>query len=214
MRAVSSALLSAVGVGVTWRFFSDLTCRFFLHAIPFSPPSIPNTPLNKALLTSSKNGDTLLSKLMFSEEANMPNEINLGDWDLLAQVSQAFRSVSDTFMDQVDMHRAQAFLLCRLFEKDGMTQSELAQQLSVRGATITNMLQRMEETGLVTRRRDLEDNRLVRVYLTDVGRDKERTLNQQLTDLEETIFVGISQEDRVVLRRLLEQVLSNLTAYS
>jgi len=144
----------------------------------------------------------------------MLNEVYVGDWELLSQVSQAFRSVSDAFMDQVDMHRAQAFLLCRLFEKDGMTQSEIAQQLAVQGATITNMLQRMEETGLVTRRRDSEDNRLVRVYLTDAGQDKERAINQQFTNLEEAIFVGISPGDRLVLRQLLKQILSNMTAHS
>lgn len=170
--------------------------------------------LNKTLLTSIENSDTLLTMLMISKETKMGNEVNAGDWELLAQVSQAFRSASDGLMGQVDMHRAQAFLLCRLFEKDGITQSEIAQQLSVQGATITNMLQRMEETGLVTRRRDSEDNRLVRVYLTDAGRDKERAINQQFANLEEAIFAGIGQKDRVMLRRLLQQILSNMTAHS
>src|SRR5262245_5102935 len=99
-------------------------------------------------------------------------------------------------MGQVDMHRAQAFLLCRLFEQDGMSQSEIADQLSVQGATITNMLQRMEESGLVIRRRDTDDNRLVRVYLTDAGRDKERAINEQFANLEEAIFAGINHQDR------------------
>jgi DNA-binding MarR family transcriptional regulator len=141
----------------------------------------------------------------------MTAETNLADWELLAQFAQAYRSLSDSFMDQVDMHRAQATLLCRLFAQDGMTQSEIADQLAVQGATITNMLQRMEEAGLVTRRRDSEDNRLVRVYLTDAGREKERAINQQFTNLEEAIFAGINHEDRVLLRRLLQQVLSNMS---
>lgn len=144
----------------------------------------------------------------------MRNKLNVADWELLAQVSQAFRSVSDALMAQVDIHRAQAFLLCRLFEKDGMTQTEIAQQLAVQGATITNMLQRMEESGLVTRCRDSEDNRLVRVYLTDSGWDKERAINQQFANLEEAIFAGISPQDRDVLRRLLQQILSNMSAHN
>jgi len=132
------------------------------------------------------------------------------DWELLAQFAQAYRSLSDTFMDQVDMHRAQAMLLCRLFEKDGMTQSEIADQLSVQGATITNMLQRMEEAGLVTRRRDAEDNRLVRVYLTEAGREKERASNEQFMKLQEAIFAGINDADREALRRILKQMLQNI----
>jgi MarR family transcriptional regulator, organic hydroperoxide resistance regulator len=136
------------------------------------------------------------------------------DWELLAQVAQAYRSLSDTFMDQIGMHRAQATLLCRLFDHDGMTQSEIAEQLSVQGATVTNMLQRMEEAGLVTRRRDPEDNRLVRVYLTDTGRRQERAITEQFMKVEEAIFDGLGPQDRTVLRRVLKQMLRNMNAES
>src|SRR5438067_10174244 len=132
------------------------------------------------------------------------------DWELLAQVAQAYRSLSDTFMDQIGMHRAQATLLCRLFDHDGMTQSEIAEQLSVQGATVTNMLQRMEEARLVTRRRDPEDNRLVRVYLTDTGRRQERAITEQFMKVEEAIFDGLGPQDRTVLRRVLKQMLRNM----
>jgi len=136
------------------------------------------------------------------------------DWELLAQFSQVFRTMSDAFMDQVDMHRAQAFLLCRLYDQDGMTQSEIAEQLSVQGATITNMLQRMEESGLVARRRDPDDNRLVRVYLTDAGRKLERSIYEQFMHLEATIFEGISEAERALLRRMLMQMLQNMSMKS
>jgi MarR family transcriptional regulator, organic hydroperoxide resistance regulator len=134
------------------------------------------------------------------------------DWELLAQVSQAYRTLSDNFMDRIGMHRAQASLLCRLFLNNGLTQSEIAEQLSVQGATITNILQRMEEAGLVTRQRDSEDNRLVRVYLTEAGRQKERAITEQFLKLEGTIFEGINENDRVRIRSLLQQILQNMTS--
>jgi DNA-binding MarR family transcriptional regulator len=149
---------------------------------------------------------------MISGQTKMSIEVSIEDWELLAQVCQAYRSSSDTFMDRIEMHRAQATLLCRLFVRDGMTQSEIAEQLSVRGATVTNMLQRMEEVGLVARRRDPEDNRLVRVYLTDAGRDKERAITDQFLNLESAVFEGISEEDRIVFRRILNQLLHNMGA--
>jgi DNA-binding MarR family transcriptional regulator len=136
------------------------------------------------------------------------------DWELLAQVAQAYRSLSDSFMDRIGMHRAQATLLCRLFVQDGMTQSEIAEQLAVQGATVTNMLQRMEEAGLVARRRDPEDNRLVRVYLTDTGRQQERAITEQFMKVEEAIFEGLDHQDRTVLRRMLRRMLSNISTGS
>lgn len=132
------------------------------------------------------------------------------DWELLAQISQSYRTLSDSLMDQIAMHRAQATLLCRLFAQDGMTQSEIADQLGVQGATVTNMLQRMEETGLVVRQRDADDNRLVRVYLTEAGRTKEQSIAEQFTKLEEMIFEGFTQTDRAKLRELLLRLLHNM----
>ena len=50
-------------------------------------------------------------------------------------------------INQIGTHRAQATLLCRLFVQDGMTQSEIGEQLAVQGATVINLLQRMDEAG-------------------------------------------------------------------
>jgi len=133
------------------------------------------------------------------------------DWELLAQFSQAYRSLSDVLMDQITLHRSQAMVLCKLFVQDGMTQSEIAQQLSVQGATVTDMLQRMEEAGLVSRRRDLDDNRLVRVYLTNAGREKERFIVAQFLKLESAVFAGFDEKERVWLRQLLNRTLDNMS---
>ena len=135
---------------------------------------------------------------------------NGDDWALLSQVAQTFRSLADTFMDQIGLHRAQATVLCRLFVQDGLSQSEIAEQLAVQGATVTTMLQRMEEASLVTRHRDPNDNRLVRVYLTDAGRRLERDINAQFMRVEAATFAGLSPEDRGALRRMLRQMLRNM----
>jgi MarR family transcriptional regulator, organic hydroperoxide resistance regulator len=133
------------------------------------------------------------------------------DWELLAHFSQAYRSLSDVLMDQITLHRSQAMLLCQLFHEDGMTQSEIAQQLAVQGATVTDMLQRMEEAGMVTRRRDLDDNRLVRVFLTPAGREKERFIMEQFLKLESAVFAGFDEAERIKLRLLLNRALDNMS---
>jgi len=141
----------------------------------------------------------------------MANDRNLDDWQLLAQFSHVFRSVSDGFTDQVDMHRGQSMLLCTVCKADGMTQTEIADLLSIQGATVTNMLQRMEEAGWVVRRRDLNDNRLVRVYITDNGRQKETEIQAQFMQMQAMLFVGMSDADRANLRRLMQQLLQNMS---
>ncbi|QPC82669.1 MarR family transcriptional regulator [Phototrophicus methaneseepsis] len=134
----------------------------------------------------------------------------VNDAQLLAQFCQMYRSAVDTFMVQAGMYRGQGLLLCEIAHRDGMTQSEIADALSVQGATITNMLKRMEEANLVVRRRDEEDNRLVRVYVTDEGREIEIAIGKQLASLEDTLFAGISQADRDTFRRIIWQMVDNM----
>jgi DNA-binding MarR family transcriptional regulator len=136
------------------------------------------------------------------------------DWTLLTQLTQAYRGLLDALMDRIGLHRAQVNVLCRLFAQDGMTQSEIAEQLSVQGATITNMLQRMEEAGLVTRRRDPDDNRLVRVYLTEMGRKQERAITEQAMRVEQAVFEGLNASERALLRRMMRRMLSNIDVES
>jgi len=144
----------------------------------------------------------------------MTIESSIEDWELIAQVCQVYRSLSDTLMAQIDMHRAQATLLCRLFVQNGMTQSEIGEQLAIQGATVTNIVQRLEEAGLVIRQRDPEDNRLVRVYLTEAGRKKERSIVEQFSRLEEGVFQDINEVERALLRRMLQQMLRNMNTLS
>lgn len=136
--------------------------------------------------------------------------IDLDDWQLLAQVSQVFRTVSESFTEQVDVPRGQATVLCVVARRDGMTQSEIAEQLSVQGATVTTMLQKLEEAGLVVRRRDPDDNRLVRVYLTEAGLQKEHLINAQFGHMQELIFKGLGVEERALLRRWLLKIVENI----
>ncbi len=133
------------------------------------------------------------------------------DWEFLAQFTQTYRALSEAFMDRIGVHRAQAIVLYRLCVQEGMTQSEIAQQLAVQGATVTELLQRMEEAGFVFRRRDAEDNRLVRVYVTELGREKKRFIMEQYFNLESAIFYGFKDSERYQLRQYLGRALDNMS---
>lgn len=132
------------------------------------------------------------------------------DAKLLTQFSLLYRNAVDAFMDKEGLHRGQALVLCAVVARDGLTQTELADTLSVRGATVTNVLQRLEESNLVTRQRDEVDNRLVRVFATDAGRDLELSLAQQLANLESVVLAGIDPDDRAKLRQLVWRMISNI----
>lgn len=105
-------------------------------------------------------------------------------------------------------------VMASLWNDDGQTQKEISQKTSIDPATLTVMLKRMEERGLVTRRRDPANNRLQRVYLTD-SRPAEiqrvrRTISAHIAAVNAIATEGFDESERAALIRLLAKARSNL----
>jgi DNA-binding MarR family transcriptional regulator len=64
---------------------------------------------------------------------------------------------------------AQLWMLWELFNEPGLTVSGLARALSIHQSTCSNMLDKIQKTELVHRDRSIDDQRVVRLYLTDKG---------------------------------------------
>lgn len=129
---------------------------------------------------------------------------------LIAQVCKAHRNKANDLLAQIDLHAGQEFFLLNLGEQDGITQSEMAEGLCIQPATVTKMLDRMEKSGLVERRRDTADQRVSRVYLTEGGRSMRQPIEQVWQELESLSTAHFTTEERLLLRRLLLQISQNL----
>jgi MarR family transcriptional regulator, organic hydroperoxide resistance regulator len=68
----------------------------------------------------------------------------------------------------------------------------------------------MEVNGLVERRRDDPDGRLVRVYLTEQGRKIQGPIQQEIDRIATAAVAGLSDRSRHELTRALETVRDNL----
>ena len=134
------------------------------------------------------------------------------DWQVLGQFAQRFHAFTSTVVDQVGVPRGQAAALVTISREEGMTQTQIANALCIQGATVTTMLQRMEEGNLIHRERDANDNRLVRVYLTDHGHAKVAVIADCLKVVEERISKGIPQAELDQMRALVERMIANMDA--
>ena len=130
---------------------------------------------------------------------------------LLGHMCKLMRSRIHALFEEIGLHRGQHFVLHVLWKNEGITHSELATRSSVQPATITNAIKRMEKAGLVERRRDTEDERVSRVYLTDAGRDIRSKVEETFRDFEAQALAGLSEEEIATLRELLLKVQKNLT---
>ena len=129
---------------------------------------------------------------------------------LLAQVCKLHRQRADDLLGEIGLHVGQEMLLCTLWEREGVTQTELGESLGVQPATVTNALKRLERKGLVSRIPDAKDQRVSRVSLTAKGRQVRTDVEERWAQLEHASFAGISASERDILRGLLSRVHSNL----
>ncbi len=130
---------------------------------------------------------------------------------LIAQIGKAHRSRAEAHLSCSGVHVGQEMLLMLLWEQDGQTQSQLAEKMDVQLPTLSKMLRRMESNGLVEKREDAADSRVSRVFLTAASRQLQQELTQVWQLLEEQTLANLTTDERILLRRLLLQVHTNLT---
>ena len=129
---------------------------------------------------------------------------------LLGQVCKLHYHRVHALLERLGLYRGQPHMLKILWERDGSTQTELAERLHVQPSTVTKMVQRMEKAGFVERRPDPEDQRVSRVYLTDAGRAVQETVKQVWRTMEEETLQGFTLEERELLRGFLSRMRENL----
>lgn len=83
----------------------------------------------------------------------------------------AFNRIYKPLLDRLGLTYVQYLSLMALARQDNQTVSELGDQLFLESNTVTPMIKRLEVAGFVTRRRDTSDERVVRVALTEKGRE-------------------------------------------
>ena len=88
----------------------------------------------------------------------------------LYSASLAMTKLYKPLLDEMGLTYPQYLALLVLWERDGLTVSELGQRLRLDSGTLTPLLKRMEAAGLVTRLRDAADERRVLIRLTAAGR--------------------------------------------
>ena len=129
---------------------------------------------------------------------------------LLGKTLRSHHHMMRNRFDDMGLHRGQPPLIMQLYKHDGMTHSDLAERLEVTPATVSNMVKRMERDGLVIRRRDDEDERISRVFLTEAGKALREKIVEHLKDIETGTFAGFSKEEMDIFNNYMERIISNL----
>jgi MarR family transcriptional regulator for hemolysin len=129
---------------------------------------------------------------------------------LFTRAAKLMRGAADEAMRQHGVRVGQNLLLEALWESDGLTPGQIAERLHVATPTVVKMATRMEGAGLLTRRRDENDARLVRLYLTDQGRALEQPIQDARRELQRRATATLTKEERRHMEAALRKMIRNL----
>lgn len=93
---------------------------------------------------------------------------------------------------------------------DGCVQKDIATACEIESSTVTNLLLRMEEAGLIERRMLNGNRRSLYVFLTDKGRKSLEKVSEVFDTLEKDAFDGFSKEEQMEFLEMLLKMHSNL----
>ncbi len=133
---------------------------------------------------------------------------------ILADVSRLMRRSFDERARSIGVTRPQWQVLTMLRRHEGIHQSGLADMLDVEPITLCRMVDRLQEAGLVERRRDPADRRIWRLYLGETARDLLGELQPLADAVLAEMLDGCSEKERDALRLSLAKLRQNLSRRS
>lgn len=132
-------------------------------------------------------------------------------WEL-AETSRVLRRQFNRHAVAVGATSAQWRAMFWLGRNPGLKQVELADRLDVEPITAGRIIDRLEEAGLVERRRDPVDRRAWRLFLTDKALPVIERLKIMAEEILAGALAGISQEELAALRDTLSRIRENVSA--
>ncbi len=144
------------------------------------------------------------------------------DEEFFKRMAGLVKDINNTihYSDLPSNFRGQGRIIELIARHEGCTQRELAGLAQIKPGSLTQVLERLERKQYVIRRRNEQDRRMIRVYLTDQGRqfhvqlDKHRTafaarLLADVTPAEREQFIQVVDKMQVQLHKYYSEALKN-----
>ena len=93
---------------------------------------------------------------------------------------------------------------------DGSSQKEIAQACFLEAGSLTTILNKMEEKGLIERRMLHGNRRTFHIFMTEEGKKKQQLIEKAFLQIEERALNGISEEDLGMFMAVYKKLYSNL----
>ena len=105
-------------------------------------------------------------------------------------------------------------ILDYLKEHDGSNQKEIAKACFLQAGSLTTILNKMEEKGLIERRILNGNRRSFHIFLTAVGKEKQQLVDTAFSEIEKKALADISEKEFEQFMSVYHRIYSNLSGIS
>jgi MarR family transcriptional regulator, transcriptional regulator for hemolysin len=137
-------------------------------------------------------------------------EINVDFLFALFEVQRVLRLYADKEARRYGLTRAQWAVLAKLERTEGLKQTEIADLMEMQPITLTRLIDKLCDAGLIERRSDETDRRVNRLYLTEAARPLMAKLAVLRGEITQLALAGLSNADTHRLVDDLESIKDNI----
>lgn len=116
------------------------------------------------------------------------------------------RDIGHTMRHISEGKGSQQRILILLLENDGMTQKELTSRLGVQPGSVSEVISKLEKSGLIFRTTSEADHRTMNILLTEDGKNVAQDAYALRKERHEKMFSSLSDQEKSTLLHLLEKV--------
>ena len=109
-----------------------------------------------------------------------------------------------------EFNGSQGVILYSLWNNKELTIKEIGKITGLAKTSLTSMLDRMEEKGLIRRKDNSEDKRSIKIMLTDKAKELEKDYNDISNKMSNTFYKNFSDKEINEIENYLERIISNL----
>ncbi len=124
-------------------------------------------------------------------------------------LTKAQRHINQMFKAELAPHGVTpgqyAVLKC-LWDEDAQTARKIAERLVLDSSTITGILDRMEQKGLIEKHSDPKDRRALQIILTKTGRELEKPITQAIIDANHKALAVLDELKGEELKHMLDEI--------
>ena len=98
-----------------------------------------------------------------------------------------------------------------LKDHDGASQKEIAAGCFIEAGSLTSILNRMEEKGLIERHMLNGNRRTFHIFMTETGKKNQKLVEEAFSEIEDTAWKEVSPDEAEVFMRIYHKIYSNLS---